>query len=104
LGTSRQGEKTARSGLPRSIRYFNFYCDSFSEETSLVETMWALSQTPAIIPYTACLNAASNNYNYALSEQIGGQILIYENPNAITVLKDMRTYISSANAIEFQFY
>ena len=70
----------------------------------MVETTRALSQTPAIILYTACLNGASNNYNYALNERIDGQIPIYENLNAITVLKDMRTYRSSANAIELQFY
>ena len=70
----------------------------------MVETTQVLSQTPAIIPYTACLNGANNNYNYALNERIDGQIPIYENLIAITVLKDMRTYISLANAIEFQFY
>jgi len=104
LGTPRQGVKASSSGLPRNIRYFNFYHDSLSEETSVVETMRALSQTPAIIQYTACLNGASNNYNYALSEPIDGQILLYENPNAITVLKDMRTFLSSAKTIKFQFY
>jgi len=75
-----------------------------SEETLVVETRWALSETPAIIPYTACLNGTSNNYNYPLSEGINGPILIYENPTPITLLKDIRTYISSANGIEFEFY
>jgi len=104
LGTPRQGVKTTCSGLARSIRYLNFYCDSLSEETLVVKTTWALSQTWAIISYTVCLNGASNNYNYALSELIDGQIPIYVHPKAITVLKDMGKYISSANATEFQFY
>jgi len=47
LETPRQGVKTACSELPKSIRYFNFYSDSLSEETSVVETMRALSQPPA---------------------------------------------------------
>jgi len=104
LGTPRQGVKTARSGLPRRIRYCNFYCDSLSAETSVVKTTWALSQTPVIIPHTAFLNVASNHYNYTLSDRIDGQIPIYENLSSITVLKDMRIYISSANTLEFQFY
>jgi len=104
LGTPRQGVKTTHSALPRSICYLYFYHDSLSEETSLVETTRALSQTPAIIPYTACLNEASNNYNYALRERIDRQMPIYENPNALTVSKDMRPYIFWANAIEFLHY
>jgi len=61
LGTPRQGVKTACTGLARSISYLNFYCDCLSEETLVVETAQALSQTWAIIPYTVCLNGASNN-------------------------------------------
>ena len=108
LGTPRQGVKTARSGPPRSIKHFKFlnifFCDSLSEETLLVETTRALSQTPATTRYTTCQNKTSDYYNYALSEGIVGQILVYENPNDITVRKDMRTSISSANAIEFLSY
>ena len=59
----------------------------------MVVTTQALSQTPGIIPYTACLNGANNNYNYALNERIDRQIPIYENLIAISVLKDMHTYI-----------
>jgi len=104
FGTCWQGVKTTCRGLPRSIRYVNFYRYSLSEETLVVETTRALSQTPAIILYTACLNGTRNNNNYTLSEGINGEILIYENPKAITVAQDMRTYMLSANAIEFHFY
>jgi len=41
-GTSRQGVKTACSGLPGSIKYFDYLFFSLSEETYLVETTRAL--------------------------------------------------------------
>jgi len=104
LATPREGVKTARSGPPTSIKHFNFFCDSLSEETLVVETTRALSQTPAITRYTTCQNETSDYYNYALSERIVGQIRVYESPNAITVRKDMRTSISLANAIESLSY
>jgi len=70
----------------------------------VVETTPALSQTPATTRYTPCENETSDYYNYALSEPIVGQILIYGSLNAITVRKDMRTSISLANTIESLSY
>jgi len=73
LETPQQGVKTAGSRPPRS-RYCFTLCDSLSEETLLVETMRALSQTPATYSIKIpCLSSvASNNYYCTLSAWIVG--------------------------------